>query len=156
MIKQRKRLADTEAVASFYDVAPGTVRSWASRYNWTPYGGRRARQWDLIEIEQKFREREMENSYSGEATLVWADGQAEVFVNLVTHGGGNELLSWSGHAEPTEDGRAFGAFGQGVEVRLPDGRSGKALGESYLEDGTLTLVGTGPAPYASSAARVQP
>lgn len=53
MSTQRKRLADTEAVAELYDVTPGTVRSWASRERWTSYGTRRSRLWDLDEIEAK-------------------------------------------------------------------------------------------------------
>lgn len=58
MIKPRKRLLDTEAVAALYEVKVGTVRSWANRYRWTPYGGRKSRQWDVNEIEAKFREAE--------------------------------------------------------------------------------------------------
>lgn len=58
MIKPRKRLVDTEAVAAHYRVAPGTVRSWASRYGWTPYGTRRARLWDLNQIQKTFDEQE--------------------------------------------------------------------------------------------------
>jgi hypothetical protein len=91
----------------------------------------------------------MTNSYSGEATLVWADGQADVFVNLMTHGDGDGLKEWSGHAEPTDDARTLRAFEAGeLKVRLPDGRTGKAIARSYLEDGTLTLMGDGRPPYA--------
>lgn len=54
MIKPRKRLLDTEAVAEFYGVKPGTVRSWASRYGWTPYGTRRHRLWDLNEAQASY------------------------------------------------------------------------------------------------------
>jgi hypothetical protein len=91
----------------------------------------------------------MANNYSGEATLVWADGQADVFVNLMTHGDGTGPKEWSGHAEPTDDARTVDAFSAGeLEVRLPDGRTGNAIAKSYLEDGTLTLMGTGRPPYA--------
>lgn len=51
MMKQRLKLLDTEAIALFYGVAPGTIRRWAHLGRWTPYGSRRNRQWNLIEIE---------------------------------------------------------------------------------------------------------
>ncbi|GLZ36229.1 hypothetical protein Lesp02_84160 [Lentzea sp. NBRC 105346] len=54
MIKPRKRLADTAAIAAHFGVAPGTVRSWASRYRWTRYGTRRTRQWDLNEAQATY------------------------------------------------------------------------------------------------------
>jgi uncharacterized protein YjcR len=39
--------ADTEAVASQYSVAVGTIYRWASEDNWTRYGTARARLWSL-------------------------------------------------------------------------------------------------------------
>lgn len=54
MIKQRKRLAPTASVAYLFDVSVGTVRSWASRYGWTPYGTRRLRCWDLNQAQATF------------------------------------------------------------------------------------------------------
>ena len=51
MIEQKLRLLDTEAIAVHYGVAPGTVRSWASRYRWSAYGSVRNRLWSLTEAQ---------------------------------------------------------------------------------------------------------
>lgn len=57
MIKQRLRLLDTTAIALHYGVAVGSIRRWACEDGWTPYGGRRTRQWNLIEAQASYERR---------------------------------------------------------------------------------------------------
>ena len=51
MIKPRLRLLDTEAIAHHFQVAPGTIRRWASEDGWHPYGTRKARLWSLADAQ---------------------------------------------------------------------------------------------------------
>lgn len=94
----------------------------------------------------------MTNLYNGDATLVWDSGQADVFVNLMTHVEDNlhdqTMYGWSGHAEPTKDNVTWGALGQLVEIRLADGTTSQAFAKEFLQDGTLTLIGIGKPSYA--------
>jgi 23S rRNA G2445 N2-methylase RlmL len=63
MIQSRLRLLDTEALAIYYDVAPGTIRRWASEDRWRPYGTRRHRFWNLTEVKASWRKRrELDNA----------------------------------------------------------------------------------------------
>lgn len=57
MIKQRLRPLDTAALALHYHVAQGTIRRWACEDHWTPYGGRRTRQWNMIEVQASYDRR---------------------------------------------------------------------------------------------------
>lgn len=57
MIKQRKILVDTGAMAARFEVAPGTVRYWASQDHWTPYGTRRHRLWNLADAQASYDRR---------------------------------------------------------------------------------------------------
>lgn len=57
MIKPRLRLVDTETIATWCDVAPGTIRRWASQDHWHPYGTRRHRLWNLAEATTSWRKR---------------------------------------------------------------------------------------------------
>lgn len=51
------RLLDTEALARHYGVANGSIRRWACEDHWTPYGGRRTRQWDLDQAQASYDRR---------------------------------------------------------------------------------------------------
>lgn len=51
MLKPRLRLLDTEALAFHHQVAPGTIRRWASEDRWHPYGTRRHRLWSMADAE---------------------------------------------------------------------------------------------------------
>jgi hypothetical protein len=60
VIKSRKILLDTEALAVRFRVAPGTVRYWASMDEWTAYGTRRHRLWNLAEAQASYDKRHPE------------------------------------------------------------------------------------------------
>ena len=49
--------ADTAAIAWQFNVAPGTIRRWASEDRWTPLGTRRTRQWDLEQARISYERR---------------------------------------------------------------------------------------------------
>lgn len=61
MIKQRLRLLDTEAIALHYQVAPGTIRRWASEDHWHRYGTRRHRLWSMTDAQQSWTRRNTPN-----------------------------------------------------------------------------------------------
>ena len=54
MTKPRLRLLDTDAIARHYGIPTGTIRYWAHKDGWTPYGTRRHRQWNLHEAQTSF------------------------------------------------------------------------------------------------------
>lgn len=52
MIKPRKILVDTAALARHFGVAAGTIRRWACQDTWPKYGTRRQRLWNLLDAER--------------------------------------------------------------------------------------------------------
>ena len=65
MMKQRLRLLDTEAIALHYNVAPGTVRRWASEDRWHRYGTRRHRTWSIADAQRSYERRQPPMEGSG-------------------------------------------------------------------------------------------
>jgi uncharacterized protein YjcR len=57
MTTQPLLLLDTEAIAWHYEVAVSTIRSWARRDHWQPYGTRRHRRWNLREAQASYEQR---------------------------------------------------------------------------------------------------
>lgn len=65
MIKPRLKLLDTEALAAWLHVAPGTIRRWASEDRWHPYGTRRYRLWSLRDAEASYNQRHADQKKAG-------------------------------------------------------------------------------------------
>jgi hypothetical protein len=54
------QLCDIEAIALHYGVAYGSIGRWASEDQWTKYGHRRRRLWDMREVQISYERRHPE------------------------------------------------------------------------------------------------
>jgi len=56
-VEMHPLLMSTAEIAGYYGIAEGTVRSWATRDNWQPFGGRKTRRWDMDEVACSYSKR---------------------------------------------------------------------------------------------------